>query len=88
MSAYYLVLEIRQTYAGMMLALPPPTWQVFQEPGGTTMTGVLRQMASHVCLRRYRKTPRGPKKPPPTRGRYKNGEHVATSKIIAGRKKR
>src|SRR5207248_10962600 len=28
LSAYYLVLEIRQTYEGMMVAIPPPHWQV------------------------------------------------------------
>src|SRR5205807_8400714 len=30
LSAYYLVLEIRQTYAGMMVAIPPARWSVFQ----------------------------------------------------------
>ncbi len=33
LSAYYLVLEIRQTYAGMMVALPLPRWSVFEEFG-------------------------------------------------------
>jgi hypothetical protein len=49
---------------------------------------VLREIASHVSIRRYRKTPRGPKKPPPQRRQYKNGEHVATSRIIAERDNR
>jgi hypothetical protein len=88
LSAYYLVLEIRQTYAGMMVAIPPAHWLVFQEFSDAEVARVLREIASHVSLRRYRKTPRGPKKPPPERRRYKNGEHVATSRIIAERKKR
>jgi hypothetical protein len=88
LSPYYLVLEVRQTYAGMMVAIPPAVWQVFQTMSDTEMAGVLREIAGHVCLRRYRKTARGPKKPPPQRRRYKNGEHVATSEIIAERKKR
>lgn len=88
LSAYYLVLEIRQTYAGMMVAIPPAHWHVFNDLSAAEMAGVLKDMASHVLLRRYRKTPRGPKKPPPKRSRYKNGEHVATARILAERKSR
>ena len=62
MSAYYLVLEIRQTYAGMMVALPPARWSVFEEFGDAQLARVLREIASQVVIRRYRKTPRGPKK--------------------------
>lgn len=85
LSAYYLVLEIRQTYAGMMVAIPPIRWSVFQEFSNDEVARVLREIASQVSIRRYRKTPRGPKKPPPQRRRYKNGEHVATARIIAER---
>ena len=67
LSAYYLVLEIRQTYAGMMVALPPARWSVFEEFGDAQLARVLREIASQVVIRRYRKTPRGPKKPPPQR---------------------
>ena len=88
LSAYYLVLEIRQTYAGMMVAIPPAEWSVFQEFSDVEVAQVLREIAGKVSIHRYRKTPRGPKKPPPHRRRYKNGEHIATSKIIAERRKR
>jgi len=87
LSAYYLVLEIRQTYAGMMVAIPPAHWSVFEGFSDAQVAQVLREIASHVSLRRYRKTPRGPKKPQPQRRRYKSGEHVATSQVIAGRKR-
>jgi hypothetical protein len=87
-SAYYLVLEIRQAYAGMMVAIPPAYWSVFERLNDARMARVLREIASQVSIRRYRKTPRGPKKPPTQRGRYKSGEHIATSQAIAGRKKR
>jgi hypothetical protein len=88
LSAYYLVLEIRQTYAGMMVAIPPGYWSVFEGFDDTQMAQVLGGIARRVSIDRYRKTPRGPKKPPPPRKRYKSGEHVATSQVIAGRKKR
>ena len=88
LSAYYLVLEVRQTYAGMMVAIPPGHWLVFQGFDDAQMARALREIAKRVSIDRYRKTPRGPKKPPPQRKRYKNGEHVATSQVIAGRKRR
>jgi hypothetical protein len=88
LSAYYLVLEIRQTYAGMMVAIPPGHWLVFEGFDDTQMARALREIAKRVSIDRYRKTPRGPKKPPPQRKRYKHGEHIATSQVIAGRKKR
>jgi hypothetical protein len=86
LSAYYLVLEIRQTYAGMMVAIPPPHWSVFAQCSDRQMACLLKEIAGHVSLQRYRKTTRGPKKPPPKRKRYKNGEHVATYRLIAERK--
>jgi hypothetical protein len=87
LSAYYLVLEIRQTYAGMMVAIPPAHWSVFEGFSDAQVAKVLSEIASHVSLRRYRKTPRGPKRPQPQRRHYKKGEHVATSQVIAGRKR-
>jgi hypothetical protein len=88
LSAYYLVLEIRQMYAGMMVAIPPGHWLVFEGFDDTQVARALREIAKRVSIDRYRKTPRGPKKPPPQRKRYKNGEHIATSQVIAGRKNR
>jgi hypothetical protein len=86
-SAYYLALEIQQTHRGMMVALPLPLWERFATLTAKGMAAVLRAMAGHVQLERYRKTTRGPKKPPPKRTKYKNGEHVATFRVIADRKK-
>ena len=87
LSAYYLVLEIKNTYVGMMVAIPPPYWAVFNTLSDGEMAQTLHELAGHVSLERYRKTPRGPKKPPPKRRRYRNGEHIATSKVLAERKK-
>jgi hypothetical protein len=80
-------LEIRQTYAGMMVAIPAAYWSVFERLTDGQMARVLKDIARQVSLQRYRKTPRGPKKPPPPRRRYKHGEHVATSQLIGERKR-
>jgi hypothetical protein len=87
LSAYYLALEIRQTYAGMMVAIGPAYWEVFNTCSDAAMAQVLKEMAHQVSLQRFRKTPRGPKKPPPQRKKYKNGEHVSTARLIAERKR-
>ena len=40
-SSYYLALEIRQTYDGMMVAIPAPHWEVFREMSPAELAGVL-----------------------------------------------
>lgn len=84
-SSYYLSLELRQTYDGMMVAIPAPHWGVFREMSPAVLAEVLRELAASVTLSRYRKHPRGPKKKPPARTAYKNGSHVATARLIAQR---
>ena len=84
LSAYYMVLEIRQTYAGMMVSIPPGYWLVFEGWDDTQMAQALRAIAKRVSIDRYRKTPRGPKKPPPKKSRYRNGGHVSTHKLLTG----
>jgi len=86
LSGYYLSLEIRETYAGMMVAIPACHWAVFGQMSAAELAAVLRDVASRLVLVRYRKHPRGPKKKPPERRRYKNGEHVATSRLLEARK--
>jgi hypothetical protein len=84
-SGYYLSLELAQTYQGMMVAIPPSNWKVFRDLTPAALAKVLKRLAAHANLRRYQKHPRGPKKPPPKRSKYKNGGHVSTARLIAMR---
>jgi hypothetical protein len=84
-SGYYLSLEIRRTYDGMMIAIPAPHWQFFRDLSDRDFAKALRELASSVKLSRYQKHPRGPKKKPPERTPYENGKHVSTAKILANR---
>jgi hypothetical protein len=70
-----------------MVAIPPSYWTVFNELSDAEMAEALKEVTRQVSLEQSRKTPRGPKKPPPKRSRYRNGEHVATAKVLAERKK-
>ena len=85
-SAYYLSLEISQTYAGMMIAIPERHWRMFFALSVEDFAKALRRIADHVDLRRYRKHPRGRKKPPPKKSTYRHGGHLSTAKVLALRK--
>jgi hypothetical protein len=76
-------LEIRQAYDGMMGAIPPPHWVVCRDLSPAALAALLCELALSVKLAKYRQHPRGPKKKPPARTAYKNGSHVATSRLIA-----
>jgi hypothetical protein len=82
LSGYYLALEIKQVHEGMMIALPPTNWEVFGAMSVKEFAQILKKMAQSVDLKYHRKSRRGPKKPPPTKSKYKNGGHVSTHKLL------
>lgn len=82
MSSYYMALEIKETYAGMMIALPPSEWAVFSNLEATELAQVLLQGAKYVQPEKYRKAHRGPKKPRLPHDKYQNGGHVSTYKKL------
>ena len=87
MSRHYMASEIREVYAGMMVALPPQRWQVFRKLNVKELAAVLRTVAGHVRPDYYQKARRGPKKPPTAKDQYKNGGHVSTHRLLEQRKK-
>jgi hypothetical protein len=86
MSSYYMALEVRGTYAGMMIALPASEWTIFRELPAAALAKVLRQVAAHARPEKYRKAHRGPKRPRPPHGKYQNGGHVSTHKLLQNRR--
>ncbi len=84
-STYYLSLEIRSAWDGMQIAIPPRHWRTFATQSDEDFATVLREIAGKMQLARYQKHPRGPKKKPPKKSKYKNGGHVSTAKLIAAR---
>jgi IS4 transposase len=87
MSAYYLALEIKQVYVGMMIALPPEDWASFRTMTAAQFAAELKRIAAQMDLDYYRKSKRGPKKPPPPMDRYRNGGHVSTHKLLKDKKR-
>ena len=86
MSAYYMALEIKQVHEGMMIALPPEEWTIFRNMSIAKFAARLKETAAHMDLGYYRKSKRGPKKPPPAMDQYRNGGHVSTHKILKDKK--
>ena len=84
-SGYYIALEIRQAYDGMSVVIAPGEWERFGAATAAQMATWLRATAGTIDLARYRKHPRGPKKPPPKKSTYKNGGHVSTEKLLRNR---
>ena len=81
-SNFFLTNEIQQMYGGMMVALPPDTWECFQTMPVADLARHLRRWAEAADLTKYPKQPRGPKKPRPKRPNAKF-QHVSTAKLLA-----
>ena len=64
-SNYHLAQEVATTYAGMMIAIPPREWEVFQGMSVEAMAEFLREAASQAWLAKYPRSKHGPKKPRP-----------------------
>jgi hypothetical protein len=87
-SDYFLADEIAGTYRGMMVAIPDPCWQLLADADTETLAALLVDLARRAELPRYRKRPRGPKKPKPRRTRFARNKHIATSRLLADEKRR
>jgi len=88
LSAFYLALEIKAAYEGMMLALPSSEWQCYDKLDAIELAHLLLQIAGHADPRRLRKHKRGPKKPknPGYVAGAEARRHVSTARVLkAGR---
>lgn len=87
-SDYFLADEIAGAYRGMMIAIPEPSWRHFGKADTATLAEVLLDLARQAKLQRYKKSPRGEKKPKPRRTRFAKSKHIATSKLLDAEKQR
>lgn len=86
LSGYYIGEEIGAIYGGMMVAIPAATWtRTFGRATPRQLARVLVQLASRVDPKRFHKTTRGPKKPPPRRTGGLREKHVSTYRLLQSR---
>lgn len=82
-SIYYVCDEIAHAYRGLDLILNPSDWsRMYANLTVRQLARVLERIAAGVDLSRYRKHPRGPKKPPPKLNK-KGRPHVSTARLLA-----
>ncbi len=85
-SSYYLAEELGATYRGMMIAIPPPEWQFFQDLSRPRLAELLVELAQNIRLSAFRKHRRGPKKPRSKPKYDPKRPHVSTAKLISARR--
>src|SRR4051812_19218872 len=84
-SGYYIADEIQMTHRGMMIAIPEDEWVVFRDLIPGELAKVLVRLARSVPLPKFRRHPRGPKKPKPKQQSGAKVKHVATARILKAR---
>jgi IS4 transposase len=84
LSAFYLALEIKAAYEGMMIALPSRDWKRYEKLHADQLAHLLLQVAGYADPRKLRKHKRGPKVPkkpgyvPAAQAR----KHVSTARVL------
>lgn len=84
-SYYYLALEIVEAHLGIEIAIEKSYWKRYARMPLAEYVAFLKSVARHANLRRYRKHPRGPKRPPPKRTSGKRRAHVSSYRILEAR---
>ena len=84
-SDYYIANEVRVTSGGMDVALDEDIWVPFQSMPAPELAETLLDYAGHVRLSRFRRRPRGPKKPVPPRTKHTGKPHVSTARLLSSR---
>lgn len=84
LSMYFIAMEIKAHYAGMMIVIALDAWQEFDGMTAQQLSRALLKIAAHADPRALRKHPRAPK--PPGRKGYVAAalakQHVATARIL------
>lgn len=83
LSGYYLAATIAADYGGMLIAVPAGEWsRRFRALSLAAFVAHLQACARQVKIRQFKKTRRGPKKPPPQRSSGRRDHHVSTARLL------
>lgn len=85
LSYYYLALEIAEAQRGLEIMVGDAYWKRCAALPLKQFVAWVQSVARHAQLRRYRKHPRQPKRPPPKRSSGKKRAHVSTHRILLAR---
>jgi IS4 transposase len=87
-SGYYIAHEIQSVRQGMNIAVEKNNWTAFHKMPNKTLCALLIKWAGHVELSKYKRHPRGLKKPVPKRTKFVDKMHVSTARLLAAAKTR
>ena len=85
-SLYYVANDITTTYKGMMIAIPEPEWHIFSTMSTSELAATLVDLAQHVRLEAFRKSPTRARKTRSKSGRAPKKGHVSTARLLQNRK--
>lgn len=88
LSHYYLCDEISGDTRGLLIALDESRWTEVVDMPLEALSRELLQIAASIKLKRYSKSVRGPKKPPPKKKGNKRTNHLSTKRILDKRKEK
>jgi hypothetical protein len=87
-SGYYVANEVRRFHEGLEAFLEEEDWAPLRSLSLEALGEVLLRWAAGAKLEKYKKTPRGPKKPAKPRTKLSDGPHISTAKLLLARKGR
>ena len=82
-SGYYIANEVRATASGMAIAIEPLVWERFQTVSPAALAKEMLHWAARVKLAKFKRHPRGIKKPVPKRTRFAKETHISTARLLA-----
>lgn len=88
MSQYQVALDVVAPMGGFLTAVDDAEWEALTPRDPAGLARFLRRVARHVDVASYRKSVRGPKRPPPPREPCVANQHVATSRLLEEHRQR
>jgi hypothetical protein len=85
LSTYYLAHQIAATFLALLTLSESEDWRFIGALSPAAFAQWLRDTAAHIDVRKYRKTPRGPKKPPPKKSHDPKQPHFSTQRLLQGK---
>jgi IS4 transposase len=81
-SWHRLCAHLSRVYGGMTIAVPDTAWRIFHRLTNDQLADLLKELAGNVNMSKFRKHPRGPKKPPPQKRSGAKSKHVSTARVL------
>lgn len=84
LSPYYVALEVRLNYHGMMMLVPDSVWRQYDTMDAPKLSRLLLEIATNAKPTMLRKHPRGPKTPKPKSSvtAAEKRRHVSTARVL------